>query len=210
MCTPGYFPGSCAGSRCPGSRQTLSFPLASSSACSLPASQRGGGGGIHSPVLHQGQGTAWALADCPQSCYLQTALLVPQQRCSSCLHQYVSTAAEGPSSRPRLAAVRDSGTQGYRVRMGSGKPDPQKTLAVRPQPLLTIFQPPPLQVSATALPELTAPAGDAGSKSMRAFSGGWTLLKKHKEEAKSELSLHGHRTCTKNISSALPLSSPEN
>lgn len=53
-----------------------------------------------------------ALADCPQRCYLQSALPVPRQRCSSCLHQYSPTAAGAPSSQPRLAAARGRGTQG--------------------------------------------------------------------------------------------------
>lgn len=48
------------------------------------------------------------------------------------------------------------------------------------------------------------------SKSMVDFGGGWTLLKQHKEEAKSESSPHRQGTCTKNISSALPLPGLEN
>ena len=122
-----------------------------------------------------------------------------------------------PDSRgsPKLSAKAGSskgqGDAGLQSQDGDSQTRPAEDPGCEtPAPAHRPPNPTAADLRAAAQPELTAPAGDAGSKSTTDFGAGWTLLKKHKEEAKSELSPHGRGTCTKNISSALPLPGPEN
>lgn len=146
-----------------------------------------------------------ALADWPQRPVLLT---------SATAETFLLPAPVHPNSRrsPKLSAKAGS-SQGDTVLQSQDRvlpTRPAKDLGCKtPTPAHHPPNPIAMTLHAAAQPELTAPAGNTGSKSVTDFGGGWTLLK-HREEAKSEPSQHGQGTCTKNISSALPLHSTEN
>lgn len=116
---------------------------------------------------------------------------------------------------PKLSAKAGSsegwGDAGLQSQDGVLQTSPAEDLGCKtPAPAHRLLNPSAAGLHPADQPELTTLAGDAGSKSMVDFGGGWTLLKQHKEEAKSESSPHRQGTCTKNISSALPLPGLEN
>lgn len=118
---------------------------------------------------------------------------------------------ESPELSAKAGSSKGQGDARLQSQHGVSQTRPAEDLGCEtPAPAHRPLNPTTAGLRMAAQLELTMPAGDAGSKSTTDFGGGWTLLKKHKEEAKSEPSPHGQGTYTKNISSALPLPDPEN
>ena len=181
------------------------------SPCSLPASQGSGGGySALSFIRAKGQlGNGFGR--------LSTKVLPPICLAGATAEVLLLPAPVYPNSHrsPKLSAKAGSS----RGQGDTGLQSHDRVLQTRPAEDLGCVTPAPAHhppnpiasdTDAAAQPKLAVPAGDGGSKFRMDFGGGWTLLKQQKEEAKSEPSLHGQGTCTKNISSPFPLPSPDN